>query len=229
MTALTAATGLALDTIQVTGVNTKWWPIVAFAVSCAFVIWVIVDLRNRNRDLENRKPSISVTPVPMENLWYLEVTNNGERGVFAAEVCIFEEKDSSMGSKYVPIGSRYNALWGNTSTDKSEILNGQSDIIRIASIRHTDAAQYFVMKAYDPVKKSRYEVRHIEFELFRDSMHPQNIQVIISSDPSLKGGAFIREYSISLRGMTESEPKKRISVPEKYLFGEEDEDEARLI
>ena len=225
--ALTTAIGLALDAILVTGINTKWWTIVAFVVFCAFVIWIVRDLRNRNKELENKKPSISITPVPINDLWYLEVTNNGERGIFTAEVCIFEEEDSSMDSKYKPIGSRYNALWGNTNTDKSEIMNGQSDIIRIASIKRTDAAQYFVMKAYDPVKKSPYDVRHIEFEGFRDSVHQQNIQVIISSDPSLKGGAFIREYSISLKGITESKPKKRMSIPDKYAFGEEDGSEAR--
>lgn len=227
MAALIAAIGFSLDAIQVIGINTKWWTIIAFVVSCVFVTWIVRDLRNKNKELENKKPSISVTPVPMDDLWYLDVTNNGERGIFTAEVCAFEEEDSSMDSKYKPVGSRYNALWGKTNTDKSEIMNGQSDIIRMASIRYTDAGKYFVMKAYDPAKKSPYDVMHIEFEGFRDIVHQKNIQVIISSDPSLKGGAFIREYSISLRGITESKAKKRMSIPDKYAFGEEDESEAK--
>ena len=227
MAALVTSAGITLDTLQVTGIDIKWWTLVAFGVFCFFIIWIIVDLAGKNRELKNKKPSISVTPMPMDDVWYLEVTNNGEKGIFTAQVCVFVEEEA--GSKYVPIGSRYNALWGKGNTDKSEIMNGQSDIIRIASIRYTDTAQYFVMKAYDTAKKSPYDVRCVEYEGFGDLLYQPIIQVILSSDPSLKGGAFIREYSISPKGITESKPKKRISIPDKYTFGEQDEGEARYL
>jgi hypothetical protein len=227
--ALVAAIGLALDAIQVTGIDTRWWTIIAFVVFCILVVWIVLDLRNKNKELEDRKPTISVTPVPISDFWYLEVTNSGEKGIFTAQVCLFEKEDNTTDSKFIPIGARYNALWGNTNSDKSEIMNGQTDIIKIASIRYTDTAQYFVMKGYDPVKKSSYDVRHIEYEGFRDMVHEQHIQVIISSDPSLKEGPFIQEYSISSKGITQSKPKKRISIPDQYMLGEIDESEDKYL
>jgi len=220
--ALVAAIGLALDTIQVTGINTKWWTIIAFIVFCAFITWIVIDLRNRNKELENKKPSISVKPMVIDDLWYLEIANNGERGIFTAEVSVFDEEDNSMEPKYQSIGSKYNALWGKTNTDKSEIVNGQSDIVRIAAITYTATAKYFEMKAYDTIKKCPYSVKHIEFDGFRDHTHQQEIEVTISSDPSLRGGPFIRWYSISLSGISEVRPKRRMSIPDKYMFGEVD-------
>jgi Ca2+/Na+ antiporter len=227
VTALVAATGITLDTLQITQINFRWWTLVAFVLACVFVIWIIVDLNNKIRELENKKPSISVTPEPLEDSWYLEVTNNGERGIFTAQICVFGNKEAPIDSKYSPIGTRYNALWGNTNTDKSEIMNGQTDIVKIASIRYADNETYFVMEGYDPVKKSSYDVRHIEYEGFRDLLKQQIIQIIISADPSLKDGAFIRDYTVSLKGITESSPKKRMSIPDRCLFGGEEYEETK--
>lgn len=207
--------------------DVNWLAIIAAIVFLGVVIWTIWDLCRKIEESENKKPSICVIPKPTDDLWYLDVTNNGERGIFTAQVCVFVEEES--GSKYVPVGSRYSALWGSTNTDKSEIMNGQRDTIMIATIRYTKTAQYFVMKAYDTANKSPYDVRCVEYEGFRDLLYQPIVQVIISSDPSLKGGAFIREYSISLEGIIESKPKKRISIPDKYTFGEQDESEARYL
>jgi hypothetical protein len=155
-------------------------------IFCTLVIWLTLELYIKNANLESKKPLISVKPISIGDRWYLEVTNNGEKGIFSAEVCIFDEEDSATDSKYEPLGSKYNALWGKTNTDKSEIMNGHSDTIQIASITYTDTEKYFVMKAYDSVQQSSYTVRRIEFEGFRDHVQQQIIQVIISSDPSLK-------------------------------------------
>ncbi len=229
MAALAAGTGITLDIFQITQIDFKWWTLVAFLVSCGFVISIIVGLNNKNRELENKKPQISVKPMLIDDMWCLEVANNGEMGTFTAEASVFGEDDNSIEPKYQLIGSKYNALWGKSNTDKSEILNGQSDIIRIAAIAYTDTVKYFEMKAYDTIKKCSYLVRHIEFDGFRDYTRQQNMQIIISADPSLKGGAFIREYSINLSGITESKPKKRFSIPDRYFFSDIEDDNDKIL
>lgn len=57
------------------------------------MIWIIADLNSKNRELENKKPSITVTPEFVEDLWYLDVVNNGER-VLLLHSYIFSQKQS---------------------------------------------------------------------------------------------------------------------------------------
>lgn len=214
MAALTAATGIILDTLQITGIDTKWWTAGAFMVFCIFVIWIIADLNSKNKELVSKHPSISVISNAIDDLWYLEVTNKGATGIFSAEVCVFSSEQNNE------VGGRYNALWGNTNTDRTEIMNGHSDIIRLASITYTDTEYRFIMKAYDTANKGIYLIKHMDFK----KSQGLKIQVVISSNPKLKDGAFVRDYCISSTGITESEPKRRLSIPDKYLFGELDED-----
>ena len=218
MAALIAATGITLDTLQITQIDFKWWTLVAFVVFCIFVVSIIVDLNNKNRELENKKPSISVVPELLQDLWCLEVTNNGEKAVFSATV-IFVPKLPNT------IEERYDALWGKTMTDKTELMNGQGDVIKIASTIYKDDMEYFVMSGYDAVKKAPCLIRSIEYKQFINT--GMKIQVIISSSPKFKDGEpFIRTYDIRSHYITPSKHqlKKLDSIPYKFVFGDDDVD-----
>ena len=111
--------GLALDTLQITQLDFKWWPLIAFGISGIFVLWIIIDLKNQNKELENKKPSIMVTPECVEDLWYLDVLNNGEKGTFTAQLCVFPEEnpnawleaDYYRGDTPVPTMVAFKAYW----------------------------------------------------------------------------------------------------------------------
>lgn len=223
MSAIATGIGITLDTLQITQMNFKWWIIIAFGVSCVFVIWIIADLSSQNKELESRKPTIVVTPVCVEDSWYLEVFNAGEKGIFTAQLYEFPEVKPDAG--YTPMASRYDALWASTNTNKTEIMSGHSDMIVLAKIQHTPTKQYFLIKAYDVVGKSPYNFRHVEYKGFRDLLYRPIIGAIISSDPSPRGGAFFREYRIELDDITELPSKRRWSIPDNYTSGEYENNE----
>lgn len=104
-------------------------------------------------------------------------------------------------------------------------MNGHSDSIILARIHYTKAKQYLLIKAYDIATQSPCDIRHIEYEGFRDLLYRPIIGATISSDPSPRGGAFTGEYRIAIKGITELPPKKRWSITEKYIFGESDDTE----
>lgn len=219
--ALTGGAGLALDILQITKLDFKWWPLIAFGISGLIVIWIVVDLKNQNKELESKKPSIVVNPEFVDDLWYLDVINNGEKGTFTAQLGIFPEEKPDP--KRTAIPSRYDAIWASTNTNKTEIMNGHKDSILLARIKYTKEKQYILVKAYDVATKSPYNMRRIEYEKFIDDiLYRLVIEAVISSDPSPRGGAFIGEYSIERNGITELPPQKRWSIPEKYILGEND-------
>ena len=210
----------ALDT------NINWLAIISGFVFFFFVVWALWDSAKHVEEAENQRPSITVKPVLFDDIWYLEVTNNCEKGVFTAQVSVFNKPD--LDPKYQEIGPKYHALWGNSNTNESIIFNGQTDIIRLAAITYTNDNKYFEIRGYDTVKKSPYSIRRIEYDDFKKFANEQIVQVIISASPRLKEGAFVKEYNISLRGMTESAAKKRLSAPDSYMFGERDDKETIL-
>jgi len=221
MSALTTGIGITLDTLQITQLDLKWWTLISFVVFCVFVVWIIADFSSKNKELESKKPSITVNPEFIDDLWYLDVINNGEKGTFTAQLGVFPEEKLSPKRTAVP--SRYDAVWASTNTNRTEIMNGHKDSILLARVKYTEDKQYVLVKAYDVATKSPYNMRHIEYEKFRDGMSFKLIiEAVISSDPSPRGGAFIGEYSIERNGITELPPQKRWSIPEKYIFGESD-------
>lgn len=197
----------------------RWVNLVFILIFILVMYWVLHELYKRLEESENEKPSISVIPTLVEDVWYLDVTNNGETGVFSATV-IFVPKLPST------VEEQYEALWRKTMTDETKLMNGKSDQIKIASIKYTHDMQYFVMNAYDNVKRTPNLVRRIEYKQFINTVD-MNIQVIISSSPKLKDGKpFIRTYSIGSHYIVESKRqlKKLDSIPHQWGLGDDDID-----
>ena len=223
MSALATGIGITLDTLQITQLDLKWWTLGTFGIFCLLVVWIIADFSSKNKELENKRPSIVVVPVCIEDSWYLEVFNTGEKGIFTAQ--LYESLEVKPDAGYTPMASRYDALWASTNTNKTEIMNGHSDMIVLAKIQYTKAKQYVLIKAYDVVGKSSYNLRRVELEGFRDLLYRPIIGAIISSDPSPRGGAFFREYLIERNDITELPSKRRWSIPDEYTFGEYEDTE----
>jgi hypothetical protein len=218
MAALIAATGLALDTIQVTGINTRWWALIAFLVFCGLVTWIIVDIRNRNKELENEKPAISVVPEHFQAFsWYLRITNDGEKADFSATVTFVHPTGT---------GEEYNAIWLETMTDKIELKNGDKGMLQIALIKASNAQEYFVMNGYDTAKKLPKVIRRIEYGQFLKQPN-MTVQVVIKAYPKFKGGKpFIKTYTIGSQFLIESkhQPKRLDGFPSNAIFPEDDFD-----
>ncbi len=200
-------------------IDIRWINLIFILIFIAVMYWILHELYTHLEESENKKPLISVVPKQILDLWCLEVTNSGAKAIFSAVVIIVPKQTNI-------IGERYDALWAKTMTDKTELMNGQNDVIKIASIKFTDSIQYFEMKAYDTIKKAPGLVRHIEYMQFVNKVH-MNIQVIISSSPVLKDSkTFIRTYNIGSHYIMESKHQlKRLdSIPYKLLLGDDDID-----
>lgn len=192
-------------------------PIISVIISgfvfIAFVVWIIWDLSQKLETAEDKLPTISVKRRATGDMWNLEITNNGERGVFEATVYIFDSEDAR--------GDWYPALWGN-NMGQSELMNGRHDIIKLATIAYDDKnTEYFDIRGYNTIKKCPYSVRHIELEGFKKFTQKQLMQVKITSSPHLRNGPVLKEYVLSLQGIKEQRPRKRMSDPEEYCLGED--------
>jgi hypothetical protein len=173
-------------------IDSRWINLIFFIIFVIVIYWIIHDLYKNIEESENKKPSISVDVCMVNNDFNLEITNNGEKGVFEAELVIIRARGSSVGEKYYPV-------WGKSNTNKSEILHGHSDIIKIASVRLTDPDKIFELYAYDITNSTICTVRSIKYDkmLINGTMPNFIIQVNISSDPSLKERNYIEAYDIT--------------------------------
>ena len=213
ISAIATAAGLSLDVKEVLGLEPRWWALIAFVIFFVLVVWLIIELYIKNMSLEGGKPSISVVPTSSQDLWYLEVTNNGAEATFSAVVIAVPEQANA-------IGERWRALWAETMTGETKLMNGQTDEIKIASIKYLYSEEYFVMHAYSIARKVRSLARQIARKQFI-SKTPITIQVIVSSSPAPKDGKpFVKTYSISSHHIRESKHQlKRLdSFPGELTF-----------
>jgi len=211
LAALATATGLALDITQVVGLQPKWWPLITLGVFFALVTWIVIDLYIRNKKLENTKPVIDVTPTRCYDELYLNVTNEGEKGNFTAQISIISSSSGNLNFDRGMMTVGYTALWEKTQANKSEIMKEQSDSIKIASITTANTklglVKSLLLHAYDIASNSSHTIPsqswmvNIGDTIIKPEYH---LQVNISSDPSLKDGAFVRNYIVNLDGIKES-------------------------
>lgn len=190
----------------------KWGFLIFFAIFCIYMVWYVHSQNEEIKGLKNEKPSISVVACNVNDESYIEVTNNGEKGIFEAEAYIVRDKGSHIAEKYYPI-------WRKTNENKSKILHGHSDTIKIASIRFTQTENIFELHAYSVANKTVGTVRSIEYtQLIAKGTKPNFIiQINISSDPSLKEKAFIGAYDVSLGYIYPTKVQsKLVSIPAEF-------------
>lgn len=228
--ALATATGIALDILQITQIDLKWWTLVAFLVSCGFVISIIMNLNNKNRELENKKPFPDITPVTYFDDHLLSVTNNGEKGTFSAQISVLSSNTGNILKDIPAMSVGYTALWSSTKTNESEIKKGHSDSITIANVRISKVATSLDLIGYNVVNKSPYTVLSAAWNpSIKDAIKPEYwLQVNISSDPSLnvKGGSFVRNYVVGLNDIKEPrlQPKPGVAIKLVQVgFGKDDD------
>ena len=191
-----------------------WITIIAGILFLAILIWTLWDQSRKLEISEDKRPDISVKEQLPGEMWNLEITNKGERGIFSAEIILFDKENAT--------GEWYPALWSQQNSDKADLMNGQRDIIKLASISHIDDRKtYFDIRAYNTLNKYPETVRHIELdEKELSKTYQQRIQVKITSDPRPRNGPILKEYILNTEGMTIiKKPKPRKAGPGRYLLG----------
>jgi len=169
---------------------------------------------NRIAELENNKPYIEVMHQKLDNTFCLNVFNEGERAILKAQICIISSNTGNVFMDLHAMGKGYDAIWNETNTHKTELLKGQSGIVKIATIESISVyAEKIILYAYDLTTNSAYTLESSSWMQTDDNhiIKPEFIlQVNISSDPSLRpscpnliGGAFVRNYEVSLDGIKE--------------------------
>ncbi|MCX6004195.1 MAG: hypothetical protein NT082_00735 [Chloroflexi bacterium] len=199
--------------------NINWLAVVSTIVFLVFVISTLWDLSKNVEEAENKKPSIKVVALSSNNESFLEVTNNGEKGVFKAQIALLHSKFSTMG--YL-----YNGVWSSTNTNTSEIMKGQSDTIWISTVKFTKEDALFELHAFDTTKNLKYEMRSVRYNDLGKLNPKSEIEVNISSEPSLRKGvsitegSFIRRYDVNLSGILPSKNQTRLTIlPMKSSIG----------
>lgn len=206
MAALAAATGITLDTLQITQIDFRWWTLITFVVFCGFVVWIIVDLNNKNRELESKKPSILVSPeLNINNDWCLRVTNEGEIGNFEAQIAILAVR---LNDNWLPTEefSAWKGVWESTNTNEVEIKTNHYDIVKLIHVRDGRHGPTLELLAYDLKTKSRIVVTGFSSDSSSETV--ARMMVVISSKPSPKNGTFKRIYEITPFDMVEVKPSK---------------------
>ena len=210
--AVFTAISYTLDIMQVANIGFKWWPLIAWGIFIAIVAWIFWDLYKANTRLLDDKPSISVSADSINDMRYLKITNDGEEGVFSAQLSVVRALGSS-------IGEEYDGIWNRTNTNESKLMHGQSDYIKVASVRQTDSESFLELYGFDGNRKSECIVRSIKYdELLRKEMTPKfEIQVSLFSKPSLRNGVLTRAYSVGLSGIFPSKIHTKLTtIPAKY-------------
>ena len=213
VSALASAIGLALGITQAANIGYKWWPFIALCLFIVLVGWIIKDLYEANTKMLDAKPSISVSAESINDVRYLRITNDGEEGVFSAQLAVVRAPGSS-------IGEEYDGVWYRSNTNESKLMHGQSDYIKVACVRPTASESFFELYGFDGNRKSECIIRSLKCnELLRKRVTPYfEIQVSIFSKPSLRNGALTIAYSVGLRGIYPSKINKKLrTIPARHI------------
>ncbi len=211
--ALYTAAATALEVREIATLGAKWIPFITFVVFVVIMFWIVYDLNKANIRLLDDKPSISISADSINEVRYLKVINDGADGLFSAQLSVVRAKGSS-------IGEEYDAIWERTNTNESKLMQGQSDYIKVASVRLTRSESFFELHAYDGASKSERIVKSIKCEplLLKGTKPVFGIQVNLFSSPNLKDGAFVRAYSVGLSGIFPSKINTKLTtIPAKYI------------
>lgn len=206
MTAMVTAFGISLDTIQITGISTRWWTLIAFVIFCAFVIWIIWDGYNNKKKLENMRPNILVEPIiNINNDWCLNVINNGEEGNFETQIAlhaVFLSGDWVSTEEF----SSWKGIWEYTNTNDIKIMKGHHESVKLVHITTRGTRPILELLGYDLNAKSAAVIKAFDTTLPSLSDIIVRILVVISSHPSPKNGVFEKTYEITPFDMVEIKP-----------------------
>jgi hypothetical protein len=199
-----------------TDILQKYGFLIFFVIFCLYMGVYIYIRDKRIRELGSEKPCIIVDPLPYLDSEYacLKVTNNGEKGEFWVQTSLLSE---FRGGKWVPTGTyapMYDGVWQSNNTNKVEIPNGQSDYIKISHVT-LDKGQTLELLRYDTSNKSvsRRYWQNWDWTVSPTQYVPKpeyDIQVNITSAPSLKEGAFIKDYRVTLDNIEALKTKSKV-------------------
>jgi hypothetical protein len=187
----------------------------------SFILFVVVvgirfrELSSGSRGNYNTQSQISIKPITEKDNFYLEVTNIGEiAATFVARLKITSKQNKEVIS---PELTEYSGSWRLSNTRETKILKGQSDKIRIAELQTTNFPIVAIhLRAY--VYQSEYKITK---EIALQSYFPlavvthadgksgpmerpvYDLEVSISSDPSMKECPLHKKYMLSISGLEE--------------------------
>ena len=205
MTALLAGGGLAFDYTgeSVLTISSANWGLIGLI---AFVVFILLTIA-REVDLSLQQgPKIEVSEKKENDIFYLEVKNNGVAAEFEAQIQITEDK---TGDKKDTL---YLGSWQIGANSTTIIRN--IDRIKIA---HLETVVYppnheplfpFIMSLYlyyyDKSSNRQLSWTSSTWTDRIDAIKPEYIlRITISSTPSLKEGKFVRDYKLDFTGLTE--------------------------
>jgi len=187
-----------------------WFVIVLLVYIVTFIVFHKLrvtkdEIQKQLEELQEAKPSIKVSEEEELSKYYLEVTNNGERGIFKAQIEIVEGKNFVT---ELPV--KYFSYWERTQTDEIEIYKGQSERLFVAHnmTNGTDSLclmlHYFESIDYEGLSTGQTShAQSISWELNEKDEKPLILlKVNISANPSLKEGIFCRTYKLSNKGFS---------------------------
>src|SRR4030042_745176 len=197
-------------------IDPRWIYLVFFLIFCGVMYWIIHGLYENIQDLESKQTLLDVRPITYWDDHLLSVTNNGECGIFSAQISILPSNTGNIKNDILALHTGYTALWGSTKTGESEIKKGQSDSIKIATVRITKTTTSLDLIGYDVANQSPFTALSAAWTpSVKNISKPEYwLQVNISSDPSPKGGAFVRNYKVGLNYIEESrlQPKPNPTI-----------------
>lgn len=206
---IATAIGLGRNILGITELPMSWWPLATFIVFCVLVGWMIIGVYNENNRLLSNKPSINVEPMEDGKSYYLKVVNNGEQGIFKAEIELESEDDPQVwGLK------NYTGYWRGANGGEFPIMKGHTGWVKIAertnggrsSVEHLNICFFD-----DRICEARYVSSSAHWigativsrsgERKPMTKHRYKLRVVISANPSLREGVYKGRFRLSLDGL----------------------------
>lgn len=168
------------------------------------------EIRTELVSIRDAQPLIEVTPeIDNRDIYYLDVHNVGEYAEFEAQVEVLEGKSYAFA-----LPTTYSAYWDRTQRDKTQIMKGHRDKLKIANLELQTGVltASFRLHYYETRYFERALIEGIEFAVSTSWIPGSDkvvkpcfkLKVTISSNPSMKDGAFSRVYELSPEGFSET-------------------------
>jgi len=187
------------------GVNISVWGIIIAVLGSLLLIG---QMWYRIRELESNKPNILVEIRHTINRdCCLKVINNGEEGSFETLITLYAVRLN--GEWYLTEEfSAWRGIWESTNTNNTKIMKGHHDSVKFAHINNGASVPTIELLGYDFNTKSGIVIKDFNCYLSNDSETKVRLSVAISSNPSLKNGAFKKIYEITHSDMAEVKSPK---------------------
>ena len=207
------AIGYAINITQVANIGFESWPVIALVICLGIVIWDNHKLGKEIEGLRDARPSIRLSADSINDMRYIKVTNDGEEGVFSAQLSVIRAPGSC-------VGEEYDGLWDRNNTNESRLMQGQSDYVRVAWVRATGSETFLELHGFDCYRKCQRTIGTVKcYEASRKGLPTSfQIQVSIFSKPSLRNGVVTRAYLVGLQGIHDYPVNTKLTtIPGKYI------------